>query len=126
MTLTSVASDHVALARLSRVSRLRIARDHLTPPVLPAMIVMMTAHLARAILATSGLRFLGFGVSPLTPEWGVILLEARVYTLSAPGWAPGVGNGMFPPLPEGLPTAPAKPSERPTRSRCTRPLCPAT
>ncbi|MEM7742728.1 MAG: ABC transporter permease [Pseudomonadota bacterium] len=87
MTLTTVASDHVALARLSGVSPLRIARDHLTPPVLPAMTVMMTAHLSRAILAISGLGFLGFGVSPPTPEWGVILLEARVYILSAPAFA---------------------------------------
>ncbi|MEM0989892.1 MAG: ABC transporter permease subunit [Pseudomonadota bacterium] len=87
MTLTTAASDHVALARLSGVSPLRIARDHLTPPVIPAMIVMMTAHLARAILAISGLGFLGFGASPPTPEWGVILLEARVYILSAPAYA---------------------------------------
>ncbi|MEM7178078.1 MAG: ABC transporter permease [Pseudomonadota bacterium] len=92
MTLTTAASDHVALARLSRVSPMRIARDHLTPPVVPAMIVMMTAHLARAILAISGLGFLGFGASPPTPEWGVIMLEARVYILSAPAYAllPGV------------------------------------
>ena len=87
MTLATAASDHVALAKLSGVSALRIARDHLTPPVLPAMIVMMTAHLARAILAISGLGFLGFGAAPPTPEWGVILLEARVYILSAPLYA---------------------------------------
>lgn len=87
MTLSTAASDHVALARLSGVSSFRIAMHHLTPPVLPAMVVMMTAHLARAILAISGLGFLGFGASPPTPEWGVILLEARVYILSAPAYA---------------------------------------
>ncbi len=87
MTLATAASDHVALARLSGVKPLRIALDHLTPPVLPAMIVMMTAHLARAILAISGLGFLGFGAAPPTPEWGVMLLEARVYILSAPFYA---------------------------------------
>ena len=87
MTLATAASDHVALARLSGVAPLHIARDHLTPPVLPAMTVMMTAHLARAILAISGLGFLGFGAAPPTPEWGLILLEARVYILSAPAYA---------------------------------------
>ena len=87
MTLATAASDHVALARLSGVAPWRIALDHLTPPVLPAMIVMMTAHLARAILAISGLGFLGFGAAPPNPEWGVILLEARVYILSAPAYA---------------------------------------
>ncbi|MEO1457941.1 MAG: ABC transporter permease [Pseudomonadota bacterium] len=87
MTLATSASDHVALARLSGVGRLRIALDHLLPPVLPAMIVIMTAHVARAILAISGLGFLGFGASPPQPEWGVILLEARTYILSAPAYA---------------------------------------
>lgn len=92
MTLATAASDHVALARLSGVAPWRVALDHLTPPVLPALVVMMTAHLARAILAISALGFLGFGASPPTPEWGVILLEARVYILSAPFYAllPGI------------------------------------
>ncbi|MEM9148352.1 MAG: ABC transporter permease subunit [Pseudomonadota bacterium] len=87
MTLVTAASDHVALARLSGVSPPRIALDHLVPPILPAMVVMMTAHVARAILAISGLGFLGFGASPPQPEWGVILLEARTYILSAPAYA---------------------------------------
>ncbi|MEM6422364.1 MAG: ABC transporter permease [Pseudomonadota bacterium] len=92
MTLATAAADHVALARLSGVGWLRIALDHLTPPVLPAMVVVMTAHVARAILAISGLGFLGFGASPPQPEWGVILLEARTYILSAPAYAllPGI------------------------------------
>ncbi|MEO0624271.1 MAG: ABC transporter permease [Pseudomonadota bacterium] len=92
MTLATAASDHVALARLSGIGRFRIALDHLTPPVLPAMLVLMTAHVARAILAISGLGFLGFGASPPHPEWGVILLEARTYILSAPAYAllPGI------------------------------------
>ncbi|MEM1345067.1 MAG: ABC transporter permease subunit [Pseudomonadota bacterium] len=92
MTLTTAATDHVALARLSGVRPVRIALDHLMPPVLPAMVVIMTAHVARAILAISGLGFLGFGASPPQPEWGVILLEARTYILSAPAYAllPGI------------------------------------
>ncbi|MEL6766602.1 MAG: ABC transporter permease subunit [Pseudomonadota bacterium] len=92
MTLATASADHVALARLSGVSATRIALDHLTPPLLPAMVVIMTAHVARAILAISGLGFLGFGASPPQPEWGVILLEARTYILSAPAYAlmPGI------------------------------------
>lgn len=87
LTLSTAASDHVALARLSGVGPLRVAIDHLLPPALPAMVVLMTSHLARAILAISGLGFLGFGAEPPNPEWGVILLEARTYILSAPAYA---------------------------------------
>ena len=40
--------------------------------------------LARAILGISALGFLGFGVQPPTPEWGAMLLDARVHIRSAP------------------------------------------
>ncbi|MEM6356177.1 MAG: ABC transporter permease subunit [Pseudomonadota bacterium] len=69
-----------------------IARHHLLPPLLPALVVLMTAHVARAILAISGLGFLGFGIPPPTPEWGTMLNEARAYILSMPSY--GVLPGM--------------------------------
>lgn len=66
---------------------MRVAIDHLLTPVGPAIIVVMTKHLARAILPISGLGFLGFGASPPQPEWGAILLEARSYIFSALAYA---------------------------------------
>ena len=39
---------------------------------------------ARAILGISALGFLGFGVQPPTPEWGTMLLDARIHLRSAP------------------------------------------
>jgi peptide/nickel transport system permease protein len=39
---------------------------------------------ARAILGISALGFLGFGVQPPTPEWGTMLLDARIHMRSTP------------------------------------------
>ena len=39
---------------------------------------------ARAIIGISTLSFLGFGVQPPTPEWGAMLLDARIHMLSTP------------------------------------------
>ena len=92
LTLSTAAGEPVALARLSGVGPLAIARHHLLPPLLPALAVLMTAHISRAILAISALGFLGFGAQPPTPEWGTMLNEARVYILSMPSYAvlPGI------------------------------------
>ena len=38
----------------------------------------------RAILGISALGFLGFGVQPPTPEWGTMLLDARIHMRAAP------------------------------------------
>ena len=40
--------------------------------------------LARAILGISTLGFLGFGVQPPMPEWGTMLLDARIHMRSTP------------------------------------------
>lgn len=92
LTLSHAAGEPVALARLSGVGPVATARHHLLPPLLPALVVLMTAHVARAILAISGLGFLGFGAQPPTPEWGTMLNEARAYILSMPSYAvlPGI------------------------------------
>ncbi|MEM8551852.1 MAG: ABC transporter permease [Pseudomonadota bacterium] len=92
LTLSTAAGEPVALAKLSGVHPLAIARHHLLPPLLPALIVLMTSHVSRAILAISGLGFLGFGAQPPAPEWGTMLNEARTYILSMPSYAvlPGI------------------------------------
>ena len=92
ITLSVRAREHVQLARLNGVGWPRIVRRHLLPASTAAVIVMMTAHVSRTVLAISGLGFLGFGVQPPDPEWGTILLEGRRYILTAWHYAilPGV------------------------------------
>lgn len=75
---------YVVQARLAGVSSLGIARWHYLPSLLPSLTVVWTGMFARAILGISTLGFLGFGVQPPMPEWGTMLLDARIHMRSTP------------------------------------------
>jgi len=75
---------YVVQARLAGMSALSIARWHYLPALLPSLTVVWTGMFARAILGISTLGFLGFGVQPPLPEWGTMLLDARVHMRSTP------------------------------------------
>ncbi|MHA2939697.1 ABC transporter permease [Vibrio sp. RC27] len=75
---------YVIQAKLADVSLFHMARWHYLPTLLPSLIVVWTGMFARAILGISALGFLGFGVQPPMPEWGTMLLDARIHMRSAP------------------------------------------
>jgi len=75
---------YVIQARLAGLSPIAIARWHYLPALLPSLTVVWTGMFARAILGISTLGFLGFGVQPPMPEWGTMLLDARVHMRSTP------------------------------------------
>lgn len=58
-------------------SRMRILAGHATPMVVPQVLVQAMINLGEAILTAAGLGFLGFGVPPPTPEWGLMVSEGR-------------------------------------------------
>jgi len=75
---------YVVQARLVGLSPIAIARWHYLPSLLPSLTVVWTGMFARAILGISTLGFLGFGVQPPMPEWGTMLLDARIHMRSTP------------------------------------------
>lgn len=75
---------YVVQARLAGLPGLSIARWHYLPSLIPSLTVVWTGMFARAILGISALGFLGFGVQPPNPEWGAMLLDARVHMRSTP------------------------------------------
>ncbi|MEQ3709822.1 MAG: ABC transporter permease subunit [Tateyamaria sp.] len=75
---------YVVQARLAGLAPLAIARWHYLPSLLPSLTVVWTGMFARAILGISTLGFLGFGVQPPMPEWGTMLLDARIHMRSTP------------------------------------------
>ncbi|MEM9971806.1 MAG: ABC transporter permease, partial [Pseudomonadota bacterium] len=52
--------------------------------LLPSLTVVLTGMFAREIQGIYGLAFLGFGVQPPMPEWGTMLLDARIHMRSTP------------------------------------------
>ncbi|MEM6594910.1 MAG: ABC transporter permease [Pseudomonadota bacterium] len=75
---------YVVQAGLAGLPSWSIARWHFLPSLVPSLIVVWTGTFARAILGISALGFLGFGVQPPNPEWGSMLLDARVHLRSTP------------------------------------------
>ncbi|MEV0379439.1 ABC transporter permease [Nonomuraea sp. NPDC050643] len=60
-------------------SRLTITAGHVLPNVLGPIPVLATIGLGQAVIASSGLSFLGMGPQPPAAEWGAMLAEARNY-----------------------------------------------
>ena len=79
-----VARDFVLASRARGHSRLGIMRRELLPNVFDVLMVEGAMRLSWMLLTFSSLSFLGFGVSPPTPDWGQSVSEARVYMSLAP------------------------------------------
>ena len=71
--------DYVQSAYAVGCSPLRILRLHIFPNLVNTMIVLATLEVAAAILLESTLSFLGVGVPPPTPTWGIMIAEGRPY-----------------------------------------------
>lgn len=76
--------DYVAAARVAGASDIRIIYRHLVPGILNTVIVVATLNTSGLILAESTLSFVGAGIQPPTPAWGVMTNEGRDYILEAP------------------------------------------
>ena len=71
--------DYVQAAYAIGCSPLRILRLHIFPNLVNTMIVLATLEIAAAILLESTLSFLGVGVPPPTPTWGIMVAEGRQF-----------------------------------------------
>ena len=72
--------DFVQAARALGASDLRILFVHIMPNAIQPLIVQASLGMAGAVLSEASLSFLGLGVPPPAPSWGVMLEEARDLT----------------------------------------------
>ncbi len=79
-----VARDFVQAARARGHGKMTIIRRELLPNVRDALLVEGAMRWSWMLLAFSSLSFLGFGVSPPTPDWGLMIADARGYMSFAP------------------------------------------
>jgi peptide/nickel transport system permease protein len=71
--------DYVAAAEATGASTARIVLGEVLPNIAPHLIVVATLEAASAILLESALSFLGLGVQPPLPSWGLMISEAKAY-----------------------------------------------
>lgn len=76
--------EYVSAARALGVSDTRIVLRHVLPNTLPPLIVQVSLALSWSLLTEAGLSFLGLGVQPPAPSWGVMLSDSRGIAEIAP------------------------------------------
>src|SRR5580698_7948042 len=76
----------VEAARLSGNSEWRIVALQILPNVFPILVVQMSLTMGYAILNAAGLSFIGLGVRPPTPEWGIMVAEGAANIISGEWW----------------------------------------
>lgn len=76
----------VQAARLAGNSGFRIVTTQLFPNALPPMAVQASLNLGWAILNAAGLSFIGLGVRPPEPEWGIMVAEGANFIISGEWW----------------------------------------
>ena len=79
--------DFVARAKAYGASSWRIMWRHIFPNLLNTVVVLATLQVGWAILLEASLSFLGAGIPPTTPSWGLMVAESRTYVTIA-WWLP--------------------------------------
>ena len=84
--------DYIAAAQAAGASRVHILLREVLPNIANHLVVVATLEMALAILLEAALSFLGLGVPPPLPSWGLMIAEAKEYMFFSP-WViviPGV------------------------------------
>jgi len=85
--------EFVKLAEIAGASRLRVILKHILPNVVNTAMVLASLTIGVVIIAEASLSFLGVGVSPPQPAWGLMLAEGRSTLMAGMWWltiAPGL------------------------------------
>ncbi len=69
--------DFIALAKVHGCSETRIMITHILPNVMNTFMVLVTLNVGIVIVAEASLSFLGAGIPPPTPSWGLMVAEGR-------------------------------------------------
>jgi nickel transport system permease protein len=84
MVLSLKNREYVLAARVAGTGRLRTTVRHILPPIVAQLVILCTLDIGHMMLHVSGLSFLGLGVTPPMPEWGVMISDARQFIWSHP------------------------------------------
>jgi peptide/nickel transport system permease protein len=76
----------VLAARLAGHPSVSILFGRVVPNILPPMMVQISLNMGWAVLNAAGLSFIGLGIRPPTPEWGIMVAEGASYVVSGEWW----------------------------------------
>lgn len=87
--------DYVLASIMCGASRWAVFRRHMLPGIIVQILILLTLDLGHMMLHVAALSFLGLGVSPPTPEWGVMISDARDLIWSHPALIVWPGLAIF-------------------------------
>ena len=79
-------AGYVEAARLAGNGPARVVAFHIFPNCLPPMMVQLSLNMGWAILNAAGLSFIGLGVRPPIPEWGIMVADGAAFMVSGEWW----------------------------------------
>jgi len=82
------SAGFVDAARLAGAGSRRVLFTHLLPNLLPPLAVQASLNMGWAMLNAAGLSFIGLGVRPPSPEWGLMVSEGASHVISGEWWVP--------------------------------------
>lgn len=77
-------NDYVDAARAMGASDFRIVARHIFPNSVASIVVYATMNIGGAILTESALSYLGMGITPPTPSWGIMIQDGQAYLATQP------------------------------------------
>ncbi|BDR72550.1 glutathione ABC transporter permease GsiD [Clostridium tetani] len=76
--------DYIEGARAIGAMDFYIIIHHIIPNIIGPFIVLFTVRIGKVILSIASLSFLGLGLQPPTPDWGIMINDAKTYYISHP------------------------------------------
>lgn len=89
------SQDYVAAAQAAGCSTMRILLTQILPNLADNLVVVATLEIGRAILLEAALSFLGMGVQPPTPSWGLMISEGKDFMIFYPYLIAIPGAALF-------------------------------
>jgi peptide/nickel transport system permease protein len=96
-TLALGRAAFIDAARCVGNSEMRLVLRHIVPNTLRAALAQLSISIGWALLVTAGLSFIGAGLQPPTPEWGIEIAQGADNVISGQWWValfPGVALGL--------------------------------
>jgi peptide/nickel transport system permease protein len=78
--------DFVKLAEINGIGKARIIFRHLVPNVMNTVMVLFSLQVGVAVIIEASLSFLGVGVPPPEPSWGLMLAQERDAMMDGKWW----------------------------------------
>lgn len=84
LTLKIKGESYFQALKAGGLSNVRIIFKHVLRNIMPSIIALATVEIGSIILSIAGYSFIGLGVKPPTPEWGIMLSESKTFIQTFP------------------------------------------